>query len=66
MDIRLCGSDQPEVVLPALQDPVLLHPREFLGHVGPFQIQVVGQLLPVKRNVEFRRMLLKGNGIQIR
>jgi hypothetical protein len=37
------------------QQPVLLHFTDFLGKSSTLYMQIVGQLLPVKGNIEFVR-----------
>ena len=44
---------QLEVILAKLYYPFSLHAAKLLGHVGAFQVQVVCQLLAIKRDVEF-------------
>ena len=53
------------MILSVFDNAFLLHPGEFLGHVRPFQVQVIRQLLAVKGNIEFRGLLLQGDGIQV-
>ena len=55
-----------EMTFPAFDNPILLHTRQFLGHIGAFKVKIVCQLLPVKRDIKFRGMFLQGYGIQIR
>ena len=54
------------MVLFCFDKTVPLHFPEFFGKSASLQIEVIGQLLTVKRYVEFIAVLLKGYRIQIR
>lgn len=57
MDMKAVRSillQKPKVAFAELDDTILLHACQFLGHVGSLQIQIIGKLLSVKRNVKFR------------
>ena len=53
------------MVLSEDDNPLPMHLSQFLRQTGPFQIQVVRQLLTVKRNIKFRGMFLQRDSIQI-
>ena len=44
---------------------IFFHLRQFLGHIRPFQIQIIRQLLAVKGNIKLPAVLLKGDRTQI-
>ena len=46
-----------EMTCPAFDNPILLHTRQFLGHIGAFKVKVVCELLAVERDNEFIRVL---------
>lgn len=56
---------QGEVVLPAGENPVLLHSGELPGEAGTLQVQVVCQLLAVEGNVKRGGVLLQGDRVEV-
>ena len=63
-EIRV-GAEQRKMVFPETDKSFFLHAAQFLGKCGPFQIQVIGQLLAVKRDVKLPAPFLEGNGIEV-
>ena len=45
---------------PHPDQPLPPHPPQLLGEGGALQVQIIGQLLPVKGNVKFPALLLQG------
>ena len=56
---------EDEVVLAERDQPFVLHPSELPGQGRPVDVQIVGQLLAVERDVELRAACLYGDGVQV-
>ena len=54
-----------EVVFTERDQPLVLHPPELPGQGRPVDVQIVGQLLAVERDVELRAACLDGDGVQV-
>ena len=54
-----------EVVLAERDQPFVLHPSELPGQGRPVDVQIVGQLLAVERDIELRAAYLYGDGVQV-
>ena len=54
-----------EVVLAECDQSFVLHPSELPGQGRPVDVQIVGQLLTVERDVELRAARLYGDGVQV-
>ena len=54
-----------EVVFAERDQPLVLHPSKLPGQGRPVDVQIVGQLLAVERDVELRAACLYGDGVQV-
>lgn len=53
MNSELIFPNKFEMTFPIFNQSFILHVGEFFRHIGSFEVEVISELLPAERNVEF-------------